>query len=137
MEVVKLEGEDQRLYYLVGHLVMDETVLAYNLNYPYKTSPKYFWFVAIDGKSNTLGFMPVRLKEGKAVINNYYIADDDSEVFTALLKEVINFLLHDYEIESVTQKQHIPNFERCGFSVVLYWKRYAKMKAFKNEKERI
>lgn len=57
MEVVKLEGEDQRLYYLVGHLVMDETVLAYNLNYPYKTSPEYFWFVAIDGKSNTLGFM--------------------------------------------------------------------------------
>ena len=137
MEVIKLEGEDQRLYYLVGHLVMDETVLAYNLNYPYRTSSEYFWFVAIDDKSNTLGFMPVKLKEGKAVINNYYIADDDSAVFSMLLKEVLNSLLHDYEIESVTQTQHIPNFERCGFSVILYWKRYAKMKAFKNEKERI
>lgn len=137
MEVIKLEGEDQRLYYLVGHLVMDETVLAYNLNYPYKTSSEYFWFVAIDEKSNTLGFIPVKLKEGKAVINNYYIADDDRNVFSVLLKEVINFLLHDYEIESVTQTRHISNFEQCGFSVVLYWKRYAKMKAFKYEKGRI
>jgi hypothetical protein len=137
MKIIKLEGEDQRLYYLVGHLVMDESVLAYNLNYPYKTSSKYYWFVAIDEKSNTLGFIPVKLKEGKAVINNYYVADDDSMVFSALLKELIRSLSIDYEIESVTQMRHISNFERCGFSVVLHWKRYAKMRAFRNENERI
>ena len=137
MEIIKLEGKDQRLYYLVGHLVMDETVLAYNLNYPYKTSSEYYWFIALNDKSDTLGFIPVKLKEGKAVINNYYVADDDCEVFSALLKEVVNSLLFDYEIESVTQVRHIPDFERCGFSVVLHWKRYAKMRAFRNEEERI
>ena len=137
MEVIKLEGEDRQLYYLVGHLVMDEVVLAYNLNYPYKTSSEYCWFVAIDEKSDTLGFIPVKLNDGKAIINNYYVADDDSVVFSALLKEVTYSLLADYEIESITQMRHIPDFERCGFSVVLHWKRYVKMRAFKDEKKRI
>ncbi|MDR0431554.1 MAG: hypothetical protein LBH58_13930 [Tannerellaceae bacterium] len=137
MEIIKLEGEDQRLYYLVGHLVMDEAVLAYNLNYPYRTSPEYYWLVALDEKSNTLGFIPVKLKENKAVINNYYVADDNSMVFSALLKEVVYWFSIDYEIESVTQLRHIADFERCGFSVVLYWKRYAKMRVFKNEEKRI
>lgn len=41
MDIIKLKGEDKRLYELVAHLVMDEEVLAYNLNYPYKTSFDY------------------------------------------------------------------------------------------------
>jgi hypothetical protein len=135
MDIIKLEGEDSRLYYLVAHLIMNEDVLNYNLNYPYKTSPDYIWFIAVD-KSNTLGFIPVKRKEGKAEINNYYIADDDSIVFSALLKEIINTLSF-FEIESVTQIRHIPDFERNGFSVTLHWKRYVKMKVFNNDKKRI
>ena len=134
MEILKLNGEDQRLYYLVAHLVMNEKVLCYNLNYPYKTSQEYKWFIATD-KGNTLGFIPVKLKEGKAVINNYYVADDDRNVFSLLLKEIIRELLPDFEIESVTQTQHIPYFEQNGFSIALYWKRYAKMKVFRNEEK--
>jgi len=134
MNVVKLKGEDKQLYHLVAHLVMNEEVLAYNLNYPYKTSSEYCWFVATDADA-TLGFIPVKLEEGKAKINNYYVADDDSAVFSMLLKEVINAFSLDFEIESVTQIRHIPDFERVGFSVELYWKRYAKMKVFKREKE--
>jgi hypothetical protein len=130
MDVIKLEGEDKRLYYLVAHLVMNEDVLAYNLNYPYKTSPGYTWFVATD-KGDTLGFVPVKLEEGKAKINNYYVANDDAAVFSVLLKEVVRTLSADYEIESVTQLRHIPDFERNSFAVVLFWKRYAKMKVFK------
>ncbi|MDR3140157.1 MAG: hypothetical protein LBU37_00245 [Tannerellaceae bacterium] len=139
MEIIKLEGEDKRLYYLVAHLVMNEEVLAYNLNYPYKTSSDYRWFVATD-RGDTLGFIPVKLEEGIAKINNYYIAGDDSAVFSVLLKELVNTLSLDYEIESVTQLRHIPDFERNRFSVVLYWKRYVKMKVFKisgDEKERV
>ena len=134
MDIIKLKGEDKRLYHLIAHLVMNEEILAYNLNYPYKTSPEYYWFVATD-TGNTLGFIPVKLEEGKAKINNYYIADDDSTVFSTLLKEVINTFSLDFEIESVTQIRHIPDFERNGFSVTLYWKRYVKMKVFKHEKE--
>jgi hypothetical protein len=136
MDIIQLEGEDQRLYYLVAHLVMREEVLSYNLNYPYKTSPEYCWFVATE-KGNTLGFVPVKRKEGKAQINNYYVKDDDSEVFSALLKEIVGKLSLDFEIESVTQLRHIPNFEQNGFSVMFHWKRYAKMNVLKNEKERL
>lgn len=134
MDIIKLEGGDTRLYYLVSHLVMNEDVLNYNLNYPYRTAPDFLWFIATDN-GNTIGFMPVKLKEGKAVINNYYVADDDSTVFSGLLKEIINILSLDFEIESVTQVRHIPDFEKNGFSIILLWKRYAKMKIFRNGKE--
>jgi hypothetical protein len=129
MEIIRLNGKDQQLYYLVAHLVMDEKVLKYNLNYPYKTSSDYLWFIATNN-GNTIGFMPVKLEKGKATINNYYIATDDSAVFLALLNEIVKTLTPDFEIESVTQMPHIPHFEKCGFSIVLRWKRYVKMKAF-------
>ncbi|HBK33128.1 MAG TPA: hypothetical protein DDZ78_16120, partial [Porphyromonadaceae bacterium] len=83
---------------------------------PYKTSSDYVWFIAED-KGETLGFMPVKLEEGKAKINNYYVAGDDRSVFSALLKEIIKALSVDLEIESVTQIRHIPVFERNGFAV--------------------
>lgn len=141
MEVIKLEGEDQRLYSLIAHLVMDKKVLAYNLNYPFRTSPDYYWFIATN-KGDTLGFIPVELKEkpqegnvGKAVINNYYVADDDSNVFSILLKETVWALLPDFELDSIVQKQHIPFFEQNHFSIVVYWTRYVKMRAFRHEKK--
>ncbi len=129
MEILRLNGEDQQLYCLVAHLVMDEEVLEYNLNYPYKTSSDYLWFVATNN-GNTIGFIPVKLKEGKAIINNYYIATDDSDVFSMLLNEIVDTLTPDFEIESITQTPHISHFEKCGFSIVLKWKRYVKMRAF-------
>lgn len=136
MDIIRLKGEDRQLYSLVAHLVMDEEVVSYNLNYPYKTSPDYVWVVAVD-KGVTLGFIPVRLEEGKARINNYYVADDDSAVFSALLKEIIKTFSSEFEIESVTQIRHIPEFEKSGFSVVLYWKRYVKMRVFRDEEKRV
>lgn len=136
MDIIQLKGEDKRLYSLVAHLVMNEDVISYNLNYPYKTSSGYMWFVAVDN-GITLGFMPVKLEEGKAKINNYYVVEDDSIVFSALLKEIIKMLSPEFEIESVTQIRHIPEFEKSGFAVALYWKRYVKMKVFRDEKERI
>jgi hypothetical protein len=140
MNIINLEGGDQALYHVVAPLVMNEEVLRYNLNYPYKTSPDYLWFIATDN-GNTLGFIPVKRKKNKgkakstAKINNYYVMDNDSAVFSALLQEITKVLSFDYEIESITQAQHIPEFERNGFSAVLHWKRYAKMKVIRDEKE--
>ena len=137
MEVIRLDGEDKRLYYLVAHLVMNEEVLAYNLNYPFKTSPKYCWFVATEN-GETLGFVPVKLVDREAKINNYYVAGDDARVFAAMLKEVTRTLSSDYAIESVTQIKHIPFFEASGFSVAFLWKRYAKMQLLaKKDEERL
>ena len=136
MEIINLQGDDRQLYYLVAHLVMNEDVVSYNLNFPYKTSKEYSWFIATDN-GNTLGFIPVKLKERKAIINNYYVADDDKSVFASLLKEILRTLLPNFEIESVTQIRHITYFEQNGFSIVFYWKRYVKMKVYRNEEERL
>jgi hypothetical protein len=136
MEIVRLNGDDQHLYALIAHLVTDKAVLKYNLNYPYKTSENYTWFIAVE-ESNTLGFIPVELNGGKAIINNYYVADDDAKVFSMLLNAVVRELLPDFLLESVTQVRHIPDFEQCGFSIQLRWKRYVKMQRFRNEKKRV
>ncbi|HMR83839.1 MAG TPA: hypothetical protein PKE30_11935 [Niabella sp.] len=134
MEIVTLGGKDEQLYHLVAHLVMDEAVLAYNLNYPYKTSPDYRWYIGTENGS-TIGFIPVKLDGDKAVINNYYIADDDSAVLTALVKEIIQTLRFDFDIEAVVQIRHVPAFEKCGFPTILHWKRYVKMKMDKLKPE--
>lgn len=136
MDIVELEGEDPRLYNLVAHLVMDTDVLAYNLNYPFRTSADYRWFIAAD-KDTTLGFVPVRISDGRAVINNYYVADDDTAVFSALLQRIIDSVSRDLDIESVSQTRHMRFFEHNGFSVVHYWKRYVKMRVYRNEGERV
>ncbi|RHV97659.1 hypothetical protein [Culturomica massiliensis] len=134
MDIIELSGEDQRLYHIVGHLVMNSEVLTYNLNYPFRTSPEYRWFVAME-KDTTLGFIPVKVTSRKALINNYYIADDDKTVFSTLLQTVIRTFDCNFEVESVSQMRHIRFFEQNGFSVVHYWKRYVKMKVSKDEEE--
>ncbi|MDR1335579.1 MAG: hypothetical protein LBK22_01975 [Tannerella sp.] len=136
MDIIRLEGEDRVLYELVAHLVMNGEVLAYNLNYPFRTSSAYRWFVALEG-SDTLGFLPVKLEEGRAKINNYYVAGDDRAVFSALLTAAVEALPEECEIESVTQIRHIPFFERNRFTVAFYWKKYAKMKLRRNEEKRL
>jgi hypothetical protein len=134
MDVIQLEGDDRQLFDLVAHLVMSEEVLRYNLNYPYKTSPKYRWFIAVE-EGKVLGFIPVKRRGGTALVNNYYVGGDDGEVFSVLLKEIIGSLSPDFAIESITQMRHVPNFEQNGFSVIFLWRRYVKMKVVKDEKE--
>lgn len=132
MNIVEIEGDDPQLYGLVAHLVMNNDVLGYNLNYPFRTSPDHRWFIAADGDT-TLGFLPVKIADGKAVINNYYVAQDDSAVFESLLQRVGESVSPEFEIESVSQTRHIRFFERSGFAVVHYWKRFVKMKLYRNE----
>lgn len=134
MDIVELEGEDRNLYSLVAHLVMNSEVLSYNLNYPFRTSPEFRWFVAMENGS-TLGFIPVRVTGAKAVINNYYVAQDEGRVFSALLAGVVRSLGRERDIESVTQTRHIRFFEKSGFSVMHYWKKYARMRACKDDEE--
>ena len=126
MDIVELAGQDHNLYPLVAHLVMDDDVLSYNQNYPFRTSERYRWFVALENKT-TVGFIPVKVTSKKAVINNYYIEQDQTDIFTSLLDRVILSLGDKYDIESISQIRHVRFFERQGFSVCHYWTKYAKM----------
>ena len=59
---MRLNGVDARLYPLVGPLVMNPAILRQNNNYPFKTSNRYLWYIAIsDGV--IVGFIPLKKNE--------------------------------------------------------------------------
>ena len=72
IQIMKLNGTDKQLYKLVAPLVMDPEVLKMNNNYPFKTTDKFVWFVAVSGKK-VVGFIPIEQRGNVAIINNYYI----------------------------------------------------------------
>lgn len=125
MKIFVCNGKDQLLFQWIGHLVMDKSVLKYNNNYPFKTAENYTWHIAHDD-TQVLGFIPVEQRKSKCIINNYYIADDKSEVFSALLQHVIE-MHQDFPIEAVAQIRHTELFSLHGFKVILYWKKYVKL----------
>lgn len=136
MEILELKGDDDRLYAAVARLVMDKDVLSYNLNYPFRTDGNFRWFIAREN-SEAIGFVPVKITKSQAVINNYYAAEDDSRLLEQMLSSVIGSLSDGFELEAVCHTRHIRQFEHCGFSVVHYWKRYAKMKIYSDGDERL
>ena len=126
MEVISLPGTDARLYKLVAHLVMDPDVLRQNNNYPFKTSARYIWFVAIEDE-RVLGFIPVEMKDNCYVINNYYVSGDDPALLAALLGEAVCHFPGKCPLQSVTHTRHLSVFEENGFVVIRTWKLYVKM----------
>ncbi len=136
MEIIELEGEDRRLYCLIAPLVMNEKVIAYNLNYPFRTSPSYRWFIAMEDEE-VLGFIPLKSGSGKAVINNYYVAGSDKAVFMALLREVVINIPDDMALEAIVQTEHTKYFEQSGFYSIVYYKKFIKMRAVKHAKNRV
>lgn len=62
MEITKLDGTDERLYPLVGPLVMNPEVLKQNNNYPFRTSESYTWYIAREEK-HVVGFVPLEQKK--------------------------------------------------------------------------
>lgn len=126
MQTIELKGTEKYLYQLVAALVMDPVVLKQNYNYPFRTSEDFVWFIALDGK-NVLGFIPVEHKKQKAVINNYYIKDNNQEVLRMLLEKVIAATGENMSLSSVSFTEDQKIFQELGFSVEKVWKRYVKM----------
>ena len=56
MIVEKLPGTDARLYALVAPLVMSVPIIRQNNNYPFKTSRKHLWFIALE-RGEVKGFI--------------------------------------------------------------------------------
>lgn len=126
MEIEKLSGTEERLYQLVGPLVMDSAVLRQNNNYPFKTSAGHIWFVAVEGE-RVLGFVPVEVKKEHAVINNYYIADENPDVLHAMLMETVRYFGKEYRLQAVVQTRDIDVFKKYKFEVIRAWKVYVRM----------
>ena len=80
----------------------------------------------VDGKE-VVGFIPLEYKKREAVINNYYIRNNNAEVLKALLEKIIAKMDEDKQLSSVTFVEHQDIFKELGFSVEKEWKRYVKM----------
>lgn len=88
------------MYQLVAPLVMNPVVLKQNYNYPFRTSENFIWFVAVEGKE-IVGFIPLEHKKSEAIINNYYIKENNAEVLKALLEKVIDSTDEDKQLSSL------------------------------------
>lgn len=128
--IEKIEGLDKHLYELVAPLVMNPEVLKQNRNYPFKTSKKYLWFVALENEA-VIGFLPVEIRDKQAIINNYYTQDENQNTLADLLRRSISELGKDYLLVSVTQNQHIETFLKQGFIIEREWKNYVRMRKAK------
>ena len=125
--IEKVEGLDGRLYELVAPLVMNPEVLRQNRNYPFKTSKRYLWFIAME-EGNVIGFLPVEIRDKQAIINNYYTKEENQNILADLLRRGISELEKDYFLVSVTQNQHIETFLKQGFVIEREWKNYVRMR---------
>lgn len=110
--VVKMAGTSPELYSCIAPLVMNPEIIKYNHNYPFKTSESFVWFVA-SSEEQVVGFFPVEVRKKSAVINNYYVSNNDEDVFLSLLEAVINeFMGAEKVLEAVVQKPHESFFWR-------------------------
>ena len=131
--VVKMAGTSPELYSCIAPLVMNPEIIKYNHNYPFKTSESFVWFVA-SSEEQVVGFFPVEVRKKSAVINNYYVSNNDEDVFLSLLEAVINeFMGAGKELEAVVQKPHESYFRTQGFEIVRAWSLYLKMKKTNEE----
>lgn len=127
IQTIRVHGTEKRLYELIAPLVMDPDVLRANNNYPFKTTEHYVWFIAIDD-GRVLGFLPVEHRSAGAVINNYYVGDDNEEVLGTLLQSAVKATEEETEITAVVLVHHQSIFEKNGFTIDSTWKRYVKMR---------
>ncbi|WP_304302115.1 hypothetical protein [Phocaeicola plebeius] len=132
--VVKMAGTSPELYSSIAPLVMNPEIIKYNHNYPFKTSESFVWFVA-SSEEQVVGFFPVEVRKKSAVINNYYVSNNDEDVFLSLLEAVINeFMGAEKVLEAVVQKPHESFFLAQGFEIERTWSLYLKMKKKYEEK---
>lgn len=131
--VVKMAGTSPELYSCIAPLVMNPEIIKYNHNYPFKTSESFVWFVAFS-EEQVVGFFPVEVRKKSAVINNYYVSNNDEDVFLSLLEAVINeFMGAEKVLEAVVQKPHESFFLAQGFEIERTWSLYLKMKKTNEE----
>ena len=63
MEILQLDGLEPQLFNLIGPLAMNPKVLRANNNYPFKTTERFQWYIAVEDNDVT-GFVPVEQKSG-------------------------------------------------------------------------
>lgn len=128
MEILQIQGTDERLYPLVGPLVMNPVVLKQNYNFPFRTAENFIWLVAIDEEGKVLGFLPVENKKTECVINNYFVWKEHRDVLRPLLRKAVGAWNIRKPLAAVAFLEDEELFRSFGFKEDKRWARYVKMK---------
>ncbi|NPD92234.1 hypothetical protein [Xylanibacter muris] len=124
MKIINLKGTDERLYGLVARLIMNPAVLRQNNNYPFRTSLRHTWYIAMDGDA-VIGFLPVKDMRPGLYLDNYYIKGDNAQTLSCLLKYLISD--SDQNITAMVHTRHADIFRQHGFISYKKWTKYEKM----------
>lgn len=126
IQILRLHGTDKKLYSLVAPLVMNPDVLKQNYNFPFRTSEKFVWFVAVKNRK-VVGFVPVECRMYEGIINNYYVQDKSADVLKQLLEAVIENMNAEKELTAVSFMDDKDVFAQLDFLEIKSWTRYVKM----------
>lgn len=107
-------------------MVLNPAVLRQNNNYPFKTTCRHVWYIALE-EGQIEGFVPVNVKETGAGIDNYYIRGDNDRTIDRLLECVTSDKEFGDAFTAVVHKRHVTAFRRNGFRTFREWKNYDKM----------
>ncbi|MDE5709886.1 hypothetical protein [Bacteroides sp.] len=127
IEIIQLHGTDKKLYGWVAPLVMNPEVLKQNYNFPFRTSERYEWFIAVE-KKHVMGFVPVEHRKSESIINNYYIKDKDADTLKLLLEKVVETVGEEKVLAAVAFREDKELFDELGFVEEKAWTRYVRMK---------
>ena len=105
MEILQLDGLEPQLFNLIGPLAMNPKVLRANNNYPFKTTERFQWYIAVEDNDVT-GFVPV-----------------EQEV----LVELLGAVKPKNNLYAIVQTKHEAIFSNCGFQTEHRWTNYIKM----------
>ncbi|MGN0232473.1 MAG: hypothetical protein ACI4A8_09740 [Muribaculaceae bacterium] len=126
MEIVVLNGTDNRLYQLVAPLTMNVDAIKYNNGYPFKTDDTYVWHLAIGDDGKVSAFMPVRYYGHSMYIDNYFISGDSDELLQQLLESVLS--MHEkWNVCFMAHNRHAKTVEAKGFVAIKHFVKYVKM----------
>ena len=131
MNIECLEGTDKRLYELVAPLIMNPAIIRQNNNYPFKTSRKQRWYIALEDEV-VLGFMPVKSATKGLYIDNYYIRGDDESIINRLLTYILKDTYTTEPLTAIVHKRHVSAFRKSHFQTFLELKNYDKMDYYRN-----
>lgn len=127
IEIIQLHGTDKKLYGWVAPLVMNPEVLKQNYNFPFRTSERHEWFIAVE-KKQVMGFVPVEHRKSESIINNYYIKDKDADTLKQLLEKVVETVSEEKVLAAVAFREDKELFGELGFVEEKAWTRYVRMK---------
>ena len=75
MEILQLDGLEPQLFNLIGPLAMNPKVLRANNNYPFKTTERFQWYIAVED-NDVNRIVHVEQKSRGNGINNYNVNND-------------------------------------------------------------